>query len=303
MKKIVLAFLISTNLFAQTDDCKCDYIKDYYQLVYHAEISYLQNEFDTAYDLLKQAEQNCELLNQPGIFEIELLCELSLKKGKHKEVLHYVELALTKGVQISNFENNPEYEGITELEGWAALKERAQQIYYDWYGGLHLELRHELLIMDEEDQRVRQGKSHYDDEMREVDDSHETRFKEILSEYGYPNEQVIGNYNIDGKLLRIETFACFHVKDIDYFKPLYLEYVRCGKAPADLYASLIESHDRRRGMFTYGIYQNITPEYIDDFENLDERRINAGLRPYEMEKLNQKLIQEKIQKLIEMSKN
>jgi len=301
MKRIVLALLISTNLFAQTDDCKCDYIKDYYQLVYEAEISYLQNDFNKAYDLLKQAEKNCELLNQPSVYEIPVLAELSLKRGKYEEALYYVELAFTKGIHISYFEDNPEYEGITKIEGWAALKQKSQKIYNEWYSKLNLDLRNELAEMIREDQRVRQGKSQYDEELREVDDYNETRFKEILAEYGYPNEQIIGNYNIDEKTVNPDVFA-FHIKDIDYFKPMFLEYVRCGKAPVTLYASLIDSYDRRNGVFTYGIYSNITPEYIDDYENLDQRRINAGLRPYKMEKLYQKLMQEKIQKLIEMGK-
>lgn len=301
MKRIVLALLISTNLFAQTDDCKCDYIKDYYQLVYEAEISYLQNDFNKAYDLLKQAEKNCELLNQPSVYEIPVLAELSLKRGKYEEALYYVELAFTKGIHVSYFEDNPEYEGITKIEGWAALKQKSQKIYNEWYSKLNLDLRNELAEMIREDQRVRQGKSQYDEELREVDDYNETRFKEILAEYGYPNEQIIGNYNIDEKTVNPDVFA-FHIKDIEYFKPLFLEYVRCGKAPVTLYASLIDSYDRRNGVFTYGIYSNITPEYIDDYENLDQRRINAGLRPYKMEKLYQKLMQEKIQKLIEMGK-
>lgn len=301
MKRIVLALLISTNLFSQTDDCNCDYIKDYYQLVYQAEFSYLQGDLDKAYDLLKQAEKNCELLNQPKIYEIPILAELSLKKGKYEETLYYVELALTKGMHISYFEDRPEYKGITKLEGWMALKEKSEQIYNVWFSNLNLELRDEIYKIMEEDQRVRQSGSNTF-ERKEVDDANEVRFKEILSEYGYPNEQLIGDYKIDERHINISTFAAFHIKEIDYFKPIYLEYVKCGKAPADLYASLIDSHDRRNGIFTYGIYSNLTPEQIKHFENLDERRINAGLRPYEMEKRYQKLMQEKIQKLIELSK-
>lgn len=301
MTKIVLLLLISTNLYSQTDDCNCDYIKDYYQLVYQAEISYLQDDLDKAYDLLKQAEKKCELLNQPSVYEIPVLAELSLKKGKYEDALYYVELALTKGIHISYFEDNPEYEGITKIEGWAALKQKSQKIYNEWYSKLNLDLRNELAEMIREDQRVRQDKSQYDEEMRKVDDYNEKRFKEILAEYGYPNEQIIGNYNIDEKTVHPDVFA-FHIKDIEYFKPLFLEYVRCGKAPVTLYASLIDSHDRRNGVFTYGIYSNLNSEQIKDFENLNERRINAGLRPYEIEKRYQKLMQEKIQKLIELSK-
>lgn len=301
MKKIIVAFLISVNGFTQSDDCQCDYIKDYYQLVYQAEISYMQNDFDNAYKFLKQAEQNCELLNQLGVYEINMLAEISLKKGLEKDVLFYVEKALHQGFTIDYFESYPDFEGITEIKGWKELKEKSQQIYDDWYSNLNLDLRNELVRMISEDQRVRQGKSQYDDEMKEVDDYNEKRFKDILVEFGYPNEQIIGNYNIDQTSVNVDLFA-FHIKDIDYFKPVFLEYVRCGKAPATLYASLIDSHDRRRGMFTYGIYQNVTPEQIEDFENLDERRINAGLRPYEMELLYRKLHNEYIQKLIELSK-
>ncbi len=301
MRKIVLVFLISVNVFAQTEDCKCDYIKDYYQLVYRAEISYMQNDFDKAYELLKQAEQNCELLNQHGVYEINILAELSLKKGLEEDVLFYVEKLLNIGYKIDYFESYPEFDGITEIKGWKELTEKAQQIYGDWYSNLNFDLRNELIKMIEEDQRVRIEKDHYDDEMKEVDDYNEKRFKEILAEFGYPNEQLIGNYNIDEKDTDISIFA-YHIKDIEYFKPLFLEYIRCGKAPAALYASLVDSQDRRRGMFTYGIYQNVTPEQIEDFENLDERRINAGLRLYKQEKLYRELFREKYKEFFEKAK-
>lgn len=296
-----MTFLISVNVFSQSDDCQYDYIKHYYQLVYQAQINYMQNDFDKAYKFLKQAEQNCELLNQMGIYEINMLAELSLKKGLDKDVLFYVEKSLRQGFTIDYFEKYPNFEGITEVKGWEELKAKSQQIYDNWYSNLNLDLRNELAKMIEEDQRVRKGKSQYNDEMREVDDYNEKRFKEILAEFGYPNEQIIGNSNIDEKDTDVSIFT-FHIKDIEYFKPLFLEYVRCGKVPADIYAGLIDSHDRRRGVFTYGIYGNVTPEQIEDFENLDERRINAGLRPYEMELLYKKLQNEYIQKLMELSK-
>lgn len=302
MKKLIyiLTFLISVNVFSQSDDCQCDYIKDYYQLVYQAQISYMQNDFDKAYKFLKQAEQNCELLNQINIHEINMLVKLSLKKGLDKDVLFYVEKSLHKGFKIEYFEGNPDFPKITEIKGWEELKEKSQQIYDNWHSTLNLDLRNELVEMIEEDQRVRQGEIDFD-KMREVDDYNEKRFKEIIAEFGYPNEQIIGNYSIDEKDADVSIFAS-HIKDVDYFKPLFLEYVKCGKAPADIYASLVDSHDRRTGIFTYGIYGNVTPEYIEDFKNLDERRINAGLRPYEMELLYRKLHNEYIQKLIESSK-
>ena len=86
----------------------------------------------------------------------------------------------------------------------------------------------------------------------------------------------------------IETLI-MHFDDIEYFKPLFLEYVKTGVSPANIYASIIDSDNRKRGLFTYRIYSNLKDEQIEDLPNLDKRRISVGLRNWKTEVLLREL--------------
>ena len=76
-----------------------------------------------------------------------------------------------------------------------------------------------------------------------------------------------------------------HLKDVDYFKPKFYDYVKSGTSEASLYASIVDSNDRMRGIFTYRIYSNLKDDQIEDLPNLDKRRISVGLRPWKMQLL------------------
>lgn len=67
---ILLIFLFTAFIgFAQNKDCECNYITDYYPIVYKGQLNYLKENYDSAYIYLKQAEKNCPLLNHPIIYE------------------------------------------------------------------------------------------------------------------------------------------------------------------------------------------------------------------------------------------
>ena len=50
---------------------------------------------------------------------------------------------------------------------------------------------------------------------------------------------------------------------------------------------------RVNGIFQYGIYSNTKEDKIDDFENLDKRRIAVGLPPWQLEKDIHQLLRKK----------
>ena len=91
-----------------------------------------------------------------------------------------------------------------------------------------------------------------------------------------------GNSSIDDQFFHATTFV-FHInrERAEYWKPIFLDLIKRGRAPAEIYGSLIDSNLRSTGMFEYGIYSGTTSERINDFENLDKRRIAVGLAPWQ----------------------
>lgn len=296
MKKyfFLLLLLFFTGLLKSQTACNCNYIENYYQLIYKGQLHYLKENFDSAYIYLKQAEKNCPLLNNPQTDEIGILAEVAVRKKLYDEAKKYVELKLKNGYKIEFYENDSIYTDFRKHPLWEELKSKSDTIYNNWYSKLNLNLRKELIQMNVEDQRVRRAPVDFD-EMNRVDSININRLKEIFREYGYPNQNLIGSWHIDKEHADIYTMV-FHIpkEETEYFKPIFLEFVKCGKVEyPGIYANLIDSNDRVRGIFTYGIYNNVDADKIEDFENLDKRRTSVGLPPWRMHKEIQSLINKK----------
>lgn len=276
-KIIPILFFVGT--FGQSK--KCNYIEDYYPLVYRGQLSYLKKQNDSAYFYLKQAEKNCGLLYNSRTNEIGILADLETEKKNYSNAFKYIRMLLENGNKFSDIEEDETFKSLKSKNNWQKLKSESDLIYKNWYQHLNLDLRNEIVKMTDEDQRVRTTKVSKE-EFERIDSINENRFKEIFKTYGYPTQNLIGNWSLDQKNADVLLFA-FHFKDIEYFKPLFFDFVKNGQAEPELYAGLIDSHDRNRGIFTYRIYSNLTDEQIEDLPNLDKRRVSVGLRPWKME--------------------
>ena len=284
LKLIPILFFIGT--FGQNK--KCNYIEDYYPLIYRGQLNYLKKQNDSAYFYLKKAENKCDLLYNTQTNEIEILAELETEKRNYSKAVNYIRMLLENGKKFSSIEATDTFKSLKLKNKWLKLKYESDLIYRNWYNHLNLDLRNEIIKMADEDQRVRTTNVS-EVEYKRVDSLNENRFKEIFKTYEYPNENLIGNWSIDKKIANVTLFL-FHFKDIEYFKPIFFDYVKNGKSEPELYASLIDSHDRKRGIFTYRIYTNLTNDQIEDLPNLDKRRTSVGLRPWKMELEYRKLM-------------
>lgn len=299
MKRIatlLITVILSNFIYAQKSDCNCNNITDYYQLIYKGQLNYLQENYDSAFVYLKQAEANCPLLGNSWTDEIGMLAEISVRKQDFDGAAEYMEMKMKNGFKFEYFEDDETFQPMFETEQWNQLKQKSDEIYEKWYSNLNLDLRNELIQMLKDDQEVRKQPIDFD-EMKRVDSINIQKLKEIFRDYDYPGVNLIGNYMIDHQNADPDTFALHIYGDEQkYFEPLFYEFVKCGKSTYPfLYASLIDSNDRPRGIFTYGVYSNLTDEQIDDFENLNQRRISVGLAPIEVHREIQRLIRLKFE--------
>lgn len=284
MKFKVLFFLFITLIgFSQTKKAneQYDYINNYYQYVYQANYEFLNNNYQKTYDLLKTAESNCPLLCQTGINEPKLLAASAYAIGKKKEALKYAEILMKDfGFTISFFESDSILEQFKSIRGWKKIEKKASKYRKDYLAKIDFDLRKELHQMKVDDQSVRtNGYDH--DKAKVVDSINQEKLIKIIKDYDfYPSYGIneVGNYNVDEYDPDVSILV-MHIRwdKADFWKPILLDLVRRGKAPADLYGRLSDSVLRINGMFDYGIYQNVGPELINDYENLDKRRIAVGM--------------------------
>lgn len=283
--KFLLILLVSVVGFSQRKKIneEYDYINNYYQFVYQAQYEYLSNNYQKAYDLLKKAESNCPLLNQTGIYEPMILAECSVQLNKPNEAIHYLEiLAKDYGYNFEGFKKDSIFLSLQNMRKWKKLEKNATKYYDNYLSQVNLDLRNEIIMMKKEDQTVRTNG--FDAEKAKVVDSIiGLKLRKIVKDCDcYPDIMFpeFGNYFIDKQNFSAIVFV-YHINHIDaeYWKPIFLDLIKRGRAPASIYGSLIDSNLRITGMFDYGIYDNISSDKINDFENLDKRRIAVGLAP------------------------
>jgi hypothetical protein len=280
--KILFFLLITVVSFSQKKKIneEYDYINNYYQFVYQANYEYLSGNYQKAYNLLKTAEKNCPLLNQTGIYEPRILAACALKLGNKKEAFKYANILVKDhGFALTFFENDTILNGLKNYKEWGKLEKKSKKHLLSYKKSVDLELRKELLKMTEEDQSVRINQDY--EGLRRVDSINNLKLRRIVSQCDcFPDEMFsqFGNFWFDGENLST-TALVFHIniEDSQYWKPVFLDLIRRGRAPANIYGDLVDSILRNNGIFEYGIYQNVGKELINDFENLDNRRIAVGL--------------------------
>ncbi len=282
MYKSICLFVVILFCACQ-DKPECDYIEDYYQDVYKAELAYWQEDYQEAYDILKKVEARCGLLNQSITREPEMMAKLSIKVGEPKKAFPYIERMLKEGMSFTTFTTNERYDILKEYEEWAYLERNAARFAQEFEDNINQELRAEIIAMNHLDQKVRESPIDYT-EMGRVDSIHQNRIKEIFNQYGYPSRQLVGMDNFQkGERVDLRTLF-FHFDDTIYFKPVLLKMIRDGDAPADILGNMLDSRQRSRGFYDYWIYDNSDSTDILDFKNIDKRRIAVGLAPWKLKK-------------------
>lgn len=288
MTKYIFIYLI---IFFGFKSDNCNYISDYYQTVYKAEIHYLKNENQEALKLLKQVESNCGLLNQIGTYEPLIMAVLLVRTKQENKAFPYFYRLLRDGLTFEMLNSNPEFDILKTKKQWLKLKKEAPKLENEFKKLINQELRTEIIQMNLADQKVRKGDIDFQ-KLTTVDSINEKRMKEIFTKYGYPNYKLVGhsiNSNEDTDI----GAMLMHFKDTIFFKPQLLKFISKGEAPPSQLARMIDSQQRSIGIFTYGVYQNVDSTKINNFEKIDQTRTEIGLRPYKMEKEYWKLIREK----------
>jgi len=279
----ILSILIMMFLFSCVDKPSCNFIESYYQDVYQAELAFYEEDYQKAYDIFKEVEARCGLLNQTLIREPEMMAKLSIKVGEPQKAFPYMERTLKEGMSFNTFKNNEIYNILKEYEEWDYLQRNAAAIAQEFKDGINQELRAELIEINILDQKVRKRPIDYE-EMERVDSIHQKRIKEIFNQYGYPSAQLVGKNNFNqGERVDIKTLF-FHFDDTIYFKPVLLKMIEDGEAPADILGNMLDSRQRSRGFYDYGIYDNSDSTDILDFKNVDKRRVKVGLAPWKLKK-------------------
>jgi hypothetical protein len=302
--------IVSLNSLYAQDTCKCDYIDSgYYQLIYEAEIAYLEENDHLAYEKLQQAEKTCTLLNQTFYREMEKYGMLLLKNENFDKAIHYMEKLATEygimpGYILSVLEKDSVLTSNLLMKYPAfndsilpAIMQKCNEFYTPECKQLVAELTD--ILKSDQDVRIYSEKANetaFAAKLEKTDTLNAKRFFEIIKKQGYPTMKQYG----DNMSLSIGiNELILHISDHCDIKEKMLQYVREGKCDPLLYGVIVDRNTKirslmltqgREGKIVYAAYDNAKDNEIVDIEHLDERRIAIGMPTREMYKRRVKLI-------------
>jgi hypothetical protein len=307
------------NLLTAQENCKCDYISSgYYQLVYEADIAYLEGNDKLAFEKLQEAEKTCILLNQFVYEEIELYSKLLLKNKDFDKAIYYIEKLATEygkmpfNILVSSYQDSILTSNLlAEFPAFndsilSAIMQKSQEFYTPKVE----KIIEDLVDISKSDQEIREKRNlkikAKDDPVyiiqKHTDSINAKRFFEIEKLYGFPNMKLYGHSNspADNNFMldTVIRALVMHISDHFNIEEMILQYIRNGECSPDLYGAivdrkimLVESNENQRSL--YAIYDNTRKEQILDFTHLNDRRMAVGMPTWEMQKRRTELMKKK----------
>jgi len=240
---ILILFFVSckTKIENNSKDSKLynqNYIP-YYLNVEKAKFFYRNNEPDKCFELLDSLFTIYKPVNTFAFDELELYCELAIKKNNTSKIKDYVTILVSDyGYDLAN--NNDSL--------WTLIKKESKfsnndlKLKYDnFLNGINHNLRDSIIEIFKEDQDVR--KTRNSTKIDSVDRINELKTVEIIKKYGYPTTKLIGGHGKDEKLspatisVLLKHISYENVKQI---QPLLLEEIKNGKCPPFVYAGMLD---------------------------------------------------------------
>ncbi|MDR3226410.1 MAG: hypothetical protein LBT56_01905 [Prevotellaceae bacterium] len=306
---ILLVFSVSSLTGQNEHESKYDYItSSYYQLVYEADVAYLEGNDSLAFAKLQEAERRCPLINQFEHREIELYCCLLMKNRQYEKAIAYMD---TLAVAYGSFP----FRALAELGKDSILTRDFLINNPDFYNKIFPELLAKresfytperdslvknLRAMSEDDQKVRKGmdnkktfnKKTFDYKtMYKTDSINKIKLLQIIEKYGFPNASLY--VDKDSDLHTRITAMCVHFWKDKEFGKMLLRFVHEGKCGPEVYGffvdkEMLEEHKK----LIFGVFNHTKKKEVKDFKNLNKRRISIGMPTREMEQRRNELIEQ-----------
>jgi|GEM_PF-1667423 len=313
--RVKLLFVLIPILIHIQDTQAQDYVASgYYQLIYEADLAYLEDSEGLAYEKYKEAETCCPLLNQSLYREMQIYAALLIKRKEFDKALCYMEkLAAEYGeIPLEAFA----YLSADELlmndllisypHFIDSIAPRLFELSDTFHDAEYDSLIEEIADMHEKNLKIRsifqeEIKKEFPDregvleKVNEVDNENAKRLLEIIKEYGLPTRK---KWKIDKIDFDVSISLMFvHSADNEELRELAWKYVQSGEFSPSYYGFVMDkwqefkAKSNEQKIWLYGIYSNVSDDRIIDIEHIDERRKSIGMPTREMEKKRKELMQ------------
>lgn len=293
---LVLMIIFSCQTDNKSD---CNYISDYYQIVYKADLEFETQNYEKAFELYKEAFNSCHAKNTLTYNEIGKFTESSAIIEKFEITYEYAKKQILNGIELNRFENNDNFSEFLISEFGQKLVSEYNDLRKEFEYNADFKLRDELILMKYADQMYR-GNNYQKNISKQdsIDNLHEKRLIEIFESIGYPTDKITGpntmDYAVDVGLLLLHTDDSIRM---NYFVPKVKEFVKNGTASPRTLGTMIDQYHLYNGEpQIYGTYRAQGGGYanmIDDLKKVDSNRISIGLPTLELKEKKDSLMRVK----------
>lgn len=288
MKTILLLLPMIFFGCATEKKSDCNYIENYYQTVYEADLEFETGNYEKAFSLYEDAFNSCEAKNTSTYYELGKYTESSAILGKFDVTYESAKKEIQHGIELSRFQNNTNFEEFLSSDYGKKFASEYDSLRTQFTDNADLQLRDELISMRSADQMYRGGNGEADwTKQDSIDILHEKRLIEIFESVGYPTDRMVGphtmDYPVDVGLLLLHTDDSIRM---NYFVPKVKEFVKNGTAPPSTLGTMIDQYYLYNGEpQIYGTYSAQAGGYanmIEDLKEVDSNRISIGLPPLDL---------------------
>lgn len=299
MRKISIVVLLLICSCQTDSKLECNYITDYYQTVYKADLEFETDNYEKAFELYQDAFKSCEAKNTSTYNEIGKFTESSAILEKFDVTYEYAKKQILNGVELNRFENNDNFSDFLISDFGQKLIAEYKSLRKEFENHADFKLRDELIRMRTADQMYRGGNGETNWAKQDsIDKLHEVRLIEIFETIGYPIDKIVGpqtrDYPVDIGLFML------HTKDsirMNYFVPKIKEFLKNGTASPRTLGTMIDQYYLyNKEPQIYGTYQAQGGGYanmIDNLKKVDSNRISIGLPPLELKEKKDSLMRAK----------
>lgn len=285
---LILLFIVSVSCKIESKT-ECDYIANYYQKIYQADIQFETKNYKKAFEMYQEAFNSCEPINTKAYNELANFAETCAILGKNVLAIEFIKKQIERGYEIKWFQQNENFDEIFASEEGKKLISEYDYLRNMALSKINLALREEIKQMKIEDQKYRNDNFQKNIKKQvEIDAYNTNRIIEIFNEFGYPNETVIGSYSIDQTSVYISTIL-LHTPDsirMKYFVPKLTEFIKSGTCSPNTLGTIIDQYylynDKPQIYGTYQAREGGYARMIDDLKKVNSNRISIGLPPLEL---------------------
>lgn len=280
MKKILI-ISITIFLFGIQKIISQNYLK-YYEEINKAEIANLDKNFERSDSIYKIAFQ---LVEKPFKEDYFLAAINSEKLNDNQKTYSYLKKGIQNGLILKRIKK--ELSSFKKSKEWKILKKEYDVIRHKHLKTLNLELREEIMIMFEKDQKARKPVFGSSNKMKETDSYNYKRLLEIIKENGnkWPGFSLIGETTPTGKYKPYGNIAYmllhFNKEQVKVLKPYMLEAVLNGEMYPYHFARIID-YKNILDCQIYGTYiynKKYDVGEICDCDKANEERKKIGFEP------------------------